>query len=86
MQKQTELDMTLNPTWKEMFVKPSYRKRVVMGTLFAFIGQSTAILVVNNYVSLVRHSCTLLSCDRALHYTKLSASARATNSSSNVAG
>jgi hypothetical protein len=54
MQKQTEMDRTLNPTWKQMFVKPSYRKRVVMGTFFAFIGQSTAILVVNNYVSTVR--------------------------------
>lgn len=50
MQKQTEMDRTLNPTWKQMFAKPSYRKRVVMGMLFAFIGQSTAILVVNNYV------------------------------------
>lgn len=50
MQKQTEMDRTLNPTWKQMFVKASYRKRVVMGCSFAFIGQSTAILVVNNYV------------------------------------
>ena len=52
MQKQTEMDRTLNPTWKQMWQKPSYRKRAVMGVIFAFIGQSTAILVVNNYVSL----------------------------------
>jgi MFS family permease len=50
MQKQTEMDRTLNPTWKQMVQKPSYRKRVVIGVVFAFIGQSTAILVVNNYV------------------------------------
>lgn len=53
MQKQTELDRTLNPSWKQMFTKPSYRKRAFMGIFFAFIGQSTAILVVNNYVSLL---------------------------------
>lgn len=54
MQKQTEMDRTLDPTWRQMFEKPSYRKRVVMGMLFAFIGQSTAILVVNNYVCVSR--------------------------------
>lgn len=53
MQKQAAMDRTLNPTWKQMFVKPSYRKRAVMGIVFAFIGQSTAILAVNNYVSLL---------------------------------
>jgi MFS family permease len=51
MQKQTEVDRTLNPTWKQMWVKPSYRKRSLMAIIFAFFGQSTAILVVNNYVS-----------------------------------
>lgn len=49
MQMQAELDRTLNCSWKQMFMKPSYRKRVILGTVFAFIGQSTAILVVNNY-------------------------------------
>lgn len=50
MQKQTEMDRTLNPSWKQMFTKPSYRKRAMIAITFAFIGQSTAILVVNNYV------------------------------------
>jgi MFS family permease len=49
MQKQTEFDKTLNPTWKQMFMKPSYRKRAVIACAFAFIGQSTAVLVINNY-------------------------------------
>lgn len=49
MQKQVEFDKTLNPSWKEMFTRPSYRKRVILGCTFAFIGQSTAILVINNY-------------------------------------
>lgn len=49
MQKQAEYDRTLAPTWKEMFVRPSYRRRVILGCAFAFIGQSTAVLVINNY-------------------------------------
>lgn len=49
MSHQATLDRTLNPSWKQLLTKPSYRKRVVLGTVFAFVGQSTAILVVNNY-------------------------------------
>jgi len=49
MEKQTAVDRTLNPTWKQMWVKPSYRKRSIMAIVFAFVGQSTAILVINNY-------------------------------------
>jgi len=49
MQKQTEFDLTLNPTWWEMFRRPSYRKRTLLAMGFAFIGQSTAVLVINNY-------------------------------------
>jgi hypothetical protein len=32
-----------------MFVRASYRKRVIAACGFAFIGQGTAILVINNY-------------------------------------
>jgi MFS family permease len=49
MQKQTEFDKTLSPTWKQMFFRPSYRKRSILVCGFAFIGQSTAVLVINNY-------------------------------------
>lgn len=49
MQKQTEFDKTLIPTWRQMFSKPSYRKRCMLACGFAFIGQSTAVLVINNY-------------------------------------
>jgi MFS family permease len=49
MQKQTEFDTTLNPSWLEMFKRPSYRKRTILACSFAFIGQSTAVLVINNY-------------------------------------
>ncbi|KAF2492557.1 MFS general substrate transporter [Lophium mytilinum] len=49
MQKQAELDRTLDPGWVAMFSKPSYRKRTALAMGFAFIGQSTAVLVINNY-------------------------------------
>jgi MFS family permease len=87
MQKQTEMDKTLNPTWKQMFVKPSYRKRTIMAIVFAFVGQSTAILVVNNYVSIRPTLYTMANISpRVRHSTKPSASEPATNSSYNAAG
>ena len=49
MQKQTEFDASLNPSWTSMFKRPSYRKRSLLAITFAFIGQSTAVLVINNY-------------------------------------
>ena len=49
MQKQAEFDRTLNPSWAEMFRRPSYRKRSFLAMGFAFLGQSTAVLVINNY-------------------------------------
>jgi MFS family permease len=49
MQKQAEFDRSLSPTYKAMFFKKSYRKRTILACGFAFIGQSTAVLVINNY-------------------------------------
>lgn len=49
MQKQAEFDRELEPTYKAMFFKKSYRKRTLLACGFAFIGQSTAVLVINNY-------------------------------------
>ncbi|KAL4889099.1 general substrate transporter [Aspergillus ambiguus] len=49
MKMQSEHDRALEPSWKEMFIRASYRKRVILACAFAFIGQSTAILVINNY-------------------------------------
>ena len=44
MQKQTEYDRTLNPSYMKMFSRPSYRKRVMMTVGYAVASQSTAIL------------------------------------------
>ncbi|ORY17254.1 general substrate transporter [Clohesyomyces aquaticus] len=49
MQKQTELDRTLEPGWWAMFTKKGYRRRTALAMGFAFIGQSTGVLVINNY-------------------------------------
>ncbi|KAK5096994.1 hypothetical protein LTR70_002203 [Exophiala xenobiotica] len=49
MAKQAEVDRKLDPGWLEMFRRPSYRKRVTLAMTFAFIGQSTGVLVLNNY-------------------------------------
>lgn len=49
MSKQAEHDRTLDPGWLELFRRPSYRKRCLLGMSFAFIGQSTGVLVLNNY-------------------------------------
>ncbi|KAJ5951526.1 uncharacterized protein N7479_009939 [Penicillium vulpinum] len=49
MYLQAEVDRTLNPTWREMFLRPSYRKRAIVAIAFAFIGHSTGVTVINNY-------------------------------------
>ncbi|KAF2656472.1 MFS general substrate transporter [Lophiostoma macrostomum CBS 122681] len=49
MQKQTEFDKTLDPGWVAMFTKKGYRRRTALAMGFAFVGQSTGVLVVNNY-------------------------------------
>ncbi|KAF2703768.1 MFS general substrate transporter [Pleomassaria siparia CBS 279.74] len=49
MQKQAELDRTLDPGWIAMFTKKGYRRRTALAMGFAFVGQSTGVLVINNY-------------------------------------
>lgn len=58
VQKQIELDRTLSNSWFHMLRKPSYRKRALIAMGYAFFGESTAVLVINNYVCLsyVRYS------------------------------
>lgn len=44
MQKQTRYDRTLNPSYWQMFKRPSYRKRVILTVGYCILGQSTALL------------------------------------------
>ena len=49
MSKQAEIDRKYEVGWLEIWRRPSYRKRCLLGGGFAFIGQSTGVLVLNNY-------------------------------------
>ena len=49
MHQQAEVDRKLDPSWFELFRRPSYRKRCILAMTFAFIGQSSGVLVWNNY-------------------------------------
>lgn len=50
MREQTKIDVTLNPSWYEMFRRPSYRKRCILAVTYAFLSQSAGPLVITNYV------------------------------------
>ncbi|RVX68249.1 hypothetical protein B0A52_07252 [Exophiala mesophila] len=53
IRKQIELDRTLDHSWKHMFQKPTYRKRSLLAIGYAFLGESTAVLVITNYASVL---------------------------------
>jgi len=50
MQKQIEADLSMDGSWKALFTKRNYLKRLMLSCGFAVIGQSTGILVINSYV------------------------------------
>ncbi|KIX98395.1 uncharacterized protein Z520_05696 [Fonsecaea multimorphosa CBS 102226] len=51
MEKQAELDMNSDASWKQFYSKPSVRRRVMIAATLAFLSQSTGNLVINNYGS-----------------------------------
>ncbi|KIX03849.1 uncharacterized protein Z518_07402 [Rhinocladiella mackenziei CBS 650.93] len=53
IRKQIELDRTLENSWYHMLLKPSYRKRSLLAIGYAFLGESTAVLVITNYASVL---------------------------------
>lgn len=53
IRKQVDLDRTLDSSWKHMFRKPSYRRRCLLVMAYAFLGESTAMLVITNYGSIL---------------------------------
>jgi hypothetical protein len=56
MQRQVEIDKTMKSSWTEMFRRPSYRKRSIIALTFAFFNQSTGILVIGSYGTLIYRS------------------------------
>ncbi|CAK7237143.1 hypothetical protein SCUCBS95973_009861 [Sporothrix curviconia] len=53
MTKQAEHDKELNTSWTQIIRLPANRRRAALAAGFAFLGQSTAILVINNYNSIL---------------------------------
>ncbi|OAP62037.1 hypothetical protein AYL99_04240 [Fonsecaea erecta] len=51
MEKQAELDMQSDASWKQFYASPSVRRRVAIAVGLAFLSQSTGNLVINNYGS-----------------------------------
>ncbi|KIW69737.1 hypothetical protein PV04_05595 [Phialophora macrospora] len=49
IQRQVVIDRELNCTWRQLFRKPSYRKRAFLGMGTTFITQFAGVLVINNY-------------------------------------
>ncbi|KAK2801045.1 hypothetical protein FQN51_005609 [Onygenales sp. PD_10] len=49
IKQQFEIDKKNEVSWKEMFVKKSYRKRLIIGFMVMFASQTTGTTVINNY-------------------------------------
>lgn len=50
MKQHADFDRNLDGSWLQLIKKPSYRKRLILASGISFLGQSTAVLVLNNYV------------------------------------
>lgn len=50
IQKQIAMDRTLDSSWKQMFTKPSYRKRAFLAMGTTAIIQCSGVLVINSNV------------------------------------
>ncbi|KAL1981874.1 hypothetical protein VTN96DRAFT_2061 [Rasamsonia emersonii] len=49
IRQQYEIDKKNEVSWKDMFVKASYRKRVIIGVIVMFASQTTGTTVIANY-------------------------------------
>ncbi|KAL3455437.1 general substrate transporter [Aspergillus heterothallicus] len=49
MQQQAVHDRSLDSSWKAFLTHPAHRKRLFMAIMLGFLGQSTGVLVINNY-------------------------------------
>lgn len=49
MQQQAAYDRVLDSSWKGLFTRPTYRKRVFLSCVICSLNQCTGVLVINNY-------------------------------------
>jgi hypothetical protein len=62
IQAQMEIDRRLPSSYRSMIVKPSYRKRTIIGMSTTAMIQFSGILVINNYGPSVSSACSNLHC------------------------
>jgi MFS family permease len=49
MQQQAAYDRILDSSWRGLFTRPAYRKRIILACILSSLNQSTGVLVINNY-------------------------------------
>lgn len=53
MRKQADHDKTMDSSWKEVFYKPSYRRRAIIVMLIGAFGQASGVIVINNFSPMI---------------------------------
>lgn len=53
MRTQAEYDRTQNSSWKELWSKPSYRRRAIIVMLIGIFGQASGVTVINNFSPMI---------------------------------
>lgn len=49
MEQQAAYDRVMDASWKNLFTRPTYRKRVIISCTLTFLNQCTGVFVINNY-------------------------------------
>jgi MFS family permease len=53
MRNQAEQDKMMKSSWKELFTRPSYRKRALIAMLIGIFGQASGVTAINNFSPLI---------------------------------
>lgn len=53
MRRQADHDRTMNSSWRELFFRPSYRKRAIIVVCIGAFGQASGVIVINNFSPLI---------------------------------
>lgn len=53
MRRQADYDKTMNSSWKELFFRPSYRKRAIIVMLIGAFEQACGVIVINNFSPMI---------------------------------
>ena len=53
MRTQAEHDKNMPSSWKDLFMKPSYRRRAIIVILIGAFGQASGVIVINNFSPMI---------------------------------